>query len=52
MSSHGMSFIYDPPIRKLPEIRLRSFLCQGTISKENQPGVSYKVISILRVLSV
>ena len=39
-------------MRNLPKIRLRSFLYEGTISQKNQPGVSHKVVSILRVLTV
>ena len=47
-----MLYIWDPPIRNLPKIRLRSFLHEGTISENNQPEVSYKVVSIMRVLTV
>ena len=47
-----MVYIWDPPIRNLLKIRLRSFLYEGTISKKNQPEVSCKVVSILRVLTV
>ena len=39
-----MLYIWDPPIRKLPKIRLTSFLYEGTISQKNQPEVSYKVV--------
>ena len=46
-----MLYIWDPPIRNLPKIRLISFLYEGTISQKNQPEVSYKVVSILRVLA-
>ena len=45
-----MLYIWDPPIRNLSKIILRSFLYEGTISQKNQPEVSYKVVSILRVL--
>ena len=47
-----MLYIWDPPIRNLPKIRLRSFLYEGTISRKNQSEVSYKEVSILRVLTV
>ena len=47
-----MLYIWDPPVRKLPKIRLRSFLYEGTISQKNKPEVSYKVVSKLRVLTV
>ena len=47
-----MVYIWDRPIRSLPKIRLRSFLYEGTVFQKNQPEVSYKVVSILRVLTV
>ena len=47
-----MLYIWDPPIGNLPKIRPRSFLYEGTISQKNQPEVSYKVVFILRALTV
>ena len=47
-----MLYVWGLPIRSLPKIRLRSFLYEGTISQKNQPQVSYKVGSILRVVTV
>ena len=44
--------IWGPLKRNFKEIRLRGFLYQGTIIRKNQPGVSEKVVSISRVLTV
>ena len=45
-------WIWGPLTGNLPEIRLRGFFYQGTTFRKNQPEVSQKVVSILRVLTV
>ena len=44
--------ICDLLIGNLPDIRLRGFLDLGTICQNNQAGVSKKVVSTLKFLTV
>ena len=45
-------WIWGPLTRNLIEVRLRGFLHQGTIFRQNQPKVSKKVVSISWVLTI